>query len=204
MPSVNDKHHQKLEEDAAAYFREAGWMTPPALTYHDVFDAASVLAISRLMDPTSLCIRTRADRVAINTSVGMSMKYEPKTIQGSHVNFACEALPLMHHMKESETGVMCLYPVRRMADGLDCGFVVKPVMEEVAKVFIPNGRFSPEVEFYLRANCERLFPNAVVRGLDNCRGSGDPFVLVNSDDVMSWDDWRTIIDRVGSSVAAAG
>lgn len=192
-----DAKHQQLEDDVSAYLKSTGWIVPKALTYHESFDVLDKNAITRLVDATSLCVRTRADRIAIHLDRRLSVKVEPKTVQQGYVNFACELYPLVIHMLESEIGIKCIYPIRR-SDGLERGFIVGPVLDEVSCVFFPvvqSRKMSPELAERLRGKLPQLFPCASISERHS-GGSGDPFVIVPAKQLEGWKDWRLVFDEV--------
>lgn len=196
MPNPNDPRHADLENRVVSWLQHCGWLVPSAMTYHEVFDRKSIDTIAKMNDATSICVRTRADRIAISPHAGLSVKFELKTIPDGKTNFACEALPLLWHMRESFDGVLCVYAIWREADGAEFGFVVDKSMPLASKLFVPPGKVPKSVESTLMSAAERAFPNAEIVQR-HVGGSGDPFIVVPSKKIENWKHWADVFSELG-------
>lgn len=193
-----DPNHERLARDVLAYLRTRGWIAPPSTAYHELFSQADCNVLSRMTDITSLAVRTKSDNAVFHPEHNLSATVEFKTIGARHRNFACEVVPLLLHMKEAESRINCVYPVRRLCDGKEGGFLVQPCMPEVFEIRMPpRGKVDGWVAEFIESNRDARFPNAKIVCRDVCgSASGDPFVLVSGDCFERWPHWVEVFESL--------
>ena len=197
MKTMNNKHDE-FEQEVVAWLRGSGWVVPPSVTYHDVFEPHMARALAARFDATSLSIRGQADRVAFLQGAEQSVRVEIKTVGERHRNLAVELFAFAEHMVRARMGCECVYTVRH-DDGREYGFRVGPdILDAVAAVLVPyrwtDDQLSGliEVTTPALASALRQEPIKYVRAPDPLRGSGDPFVLIPSDRLDRFDDWPDV------------
>lgn len=187
------KGHDEFENTVAAWLLENDWILPPAPTYHSYMPKDIQDILKSRFDETSLYVRTRADRLAIHRTKPVTMEWEVKTIP-NYRNFACEALPLAHHIQKADLGVVCVYAAIHVAANRQYGFLVNESMPMVSKVFLPT-RWTAESATESRTMFSRFWPHAQYINQD-CGGSGDPFVVINESDVAGLPHWKEVFQNI--------
>ena len=180
------KSHVDLEAEVITHLTSAGFMVSSA-TYHDVMPSEVVRTLSKQKNPTSLYVRTRADRIAAHPTFDVSFLVECKTNGGSYRNMAIEALPFLHHRQDAAMGVRCLYIYRDMVSGVEGGFWASSEIP-VESLKIPDKW----------ASLERLlvphFPGVKVQRIRTANGSNDPFIVVRESNLKAvLCDWRRAV-----------
>jgi len=193
MPKPTREHAQ-LEADVKAYAEKLGFIVPRSLTYHDVMPEDEEKLLRGCYDPTSIIVRTRADRLAVNPHTRTSFKWEAKTHGPSKSqNMAIEAIPLAMHITSARMfGTRCLYAYRDDKRGLEAGFWVDetPLPE---KLWIPDNTRYDEARERASAVLGYAFPKVPHQRCEFKRGSGAPFVVIAIEEVEKLPSWRDIL-----------
>lgn len=204
-----NEQHDEFERDVVHWLRGAGWVVPPSITYHDVFEPHVARALSARFDPTSLSIRGQADRVAFLLGAEQSVRVEIKTVGPRHTNLAVELFPLCEHLSRARMGCECVYAVQHAA-GREYGFRVgADLVNAVSAVLVPY-RWSPVEMADLVAWTSPALAAACrprvkyVRVPDPLRGSGDPFVVFPAGRLERFADWRECFESVSNESKGAG
>lgn len=187
----DDIHHAKLEQEVIDHLTATGFIVE-SNTYHDRLTPDFVKRAARMVNLTSLIVRTQADRVALHRDADFAFYLECKTISGPHANLAVEALPLAVHREKAKLGSRCLYVVRDVVPDREFeGSFWADKDIPMDALFVPKRFSNTELERRLIVG----FPNLPVRHLDSVAGSGDPFVRVKREDFnkFMFPDWRTAI-----------
>jgi len=180
------KPHMDLETDANEFLDAHGFRHGSA-TYHNVMPAEIQSALIRNNDPTSLYIRTRADRLAVHSTIrNCAFQYECKTAGGRRDNMAVEAIQLAQHVMAARLGVRSLYIYRDTRKGIDCGFWNTSI-PTIAAIHVPDGHEGLEGVLAIS------FPNVEIRPVFKGGGSGDPYCLIEWQHVAKLKDWRHLI-----------
>jgi hypothetical protein len=168
------------------------------LTYHNVLPEQMIKRLRVLNDPTSLCIRTRADRIAVRRiDPPATFYWEAKTHDGSEWhNMAIEAIPLINHIKEAESKVRCLYVYRddNLEKPIEVGFWVAD-MPPINKAIIPNRWNGEEAEYFKEEIGKYLNPRKMIVGT-NPKGTGDPFAVINEYYLRALPHWTDLIQEL--------
>jgi len=186
--------HGRLEHDVMAFLSEHGFLFGSA-TYHDVMDPLLVNRLQSVLTPTTLRLRTRADRVAVHRRHGLAFEWEAKTHAGSkYHNMALEVYPLCAHLAESDMDVRCLYVYRDQDRGYDVGFWVhNPLDIPVRAVKVPTRWQNHWFAAWIVAKVQEWWPEVPIDPINWRSGSGDPFILIDESVVREMSDWRDLI-----------
>lgn len=187
-----DQGHDEFEQEVVGYLRGSGWIVPPSITYHDVFEPHVARALSARFDPTSLSIRGQADRVAFLLGAEQSVRVEIKTVGRQHENLAVELFAFVEHVARACMGGQCVYAVRH-ASGREYGFRVDvDVADAVDAVLVPYRWTDAEMASLIQRTSSWLRPNVrYVRTPSPTQGSGDPFVLIPGDRLAEFRHWQS-------------
>lgn len=180
----------------AGYLKNRGYLLGEA-TYHAVLPPAVAETLKQRYSPTSLYLRTRADRIAVHKTDAIEFEWEVKTVnrEGDDAqNFALELVPLFMHKAKAQHGVRCLYAMRNIRRLWDVGFWCDSI-PKVRTVFIP-GRWGahPAIRTWFCDIAKQAFPNAPVVDLKSTDGSDDPFVVIAESDAARLPSWQRLID----------
>jgi len=190
MPSVHDKHHEKLEQDVTALLENLGFLVD-ASTYHESMRKDTVARLKNVNTPTAFYVRGKADRIAVHKHRDICFMWEAKTNSDPRKrrNAAFEAMPLATHMKH---GQRCLYVYRDIVSGFEGGFSVNRI-PPVSRILMPK-RWGTNLVGYFTETLEGAFPGTPISEINwrPGQGSGDPFVLVEEENLKSqeWFDWK--------------
>jgi len=192
-----------LEETVKEFLTAHRFLTDEA-TYHSVMQPEISLRLSRIYTPTALYVRGRADRIAVHKEQDIVFEWEAKTWYESRKhNMALEALPICHHLVSAELGVKCLYAYRDSKCGYDVGFWIHE-LPPVQVIFIP-GRWDSQMIEWFKNQFRMIFPLVETRQIEVKRGSsGDPFIIVNEEDVKKLPDWRDLIRELLQDTKSLG
>lgn len=199
--------HSQLEKEVGDFLVQLGF-EHRSMTYHSVLDREMQDLLGRNNDPTSQCVRTRADRIAVHKEIPeCSFLWECKTDTGRRKNMAIEAVPLGHHAIARYLGVKSLYAYR--GHGVDCGFW-NDQLPPIDGILVPPGNESLHraLEFlrtFINKQRTQRMPLDHLQHIPRRGGSGDPFVLILESDWRTLPDWRTLIaEYVEKKAEAAG
>ena len=189
MPRVDDPNHAALEAEILEILESRGYLVASA-PYHDRMPSALVRALSCNSFPTSLYLRTRADRVAVNPGNGQVFEWEAKTRDSSSSGMLLEALPLAFHIVQARYAVRCLYAFRNVRLGTNYGFWCRraPAIEEIV---IPTGNKVPNAVYWFKEVFDDAFPGIPVRTTTRVCGSNDPYAVI--DRVCELPHWRELL-----------
>ena len=185
------KLHQELEADVKQFLASLDYLTAEA-TYHSVMPDEVKRVLQNAYSATALCIRGRADRVAVHKAGGDVFEWEAKTHKSrSRHDMTIEALPLCHHLAKARLDVECLYCYRNLFKHQEAGFWVRE-LPPIRVVMIP-GRWTEEKARWFKEKFVLYLPGVdVVRSGSN-RGSGDPFAIVDESIVDVLPHWQKLI-----------
>jgi hypothetical protein len=196
MPSVNDRYHESLMDDVKQCLKEAGYAWYEA-DYGTVAGDACKEVLRNRTSPSAVFLRTRADRIACRHDI--EFEFDAKTKQNRYSDIAVEALPLVHHaLVNSHFDLPCLYAFRwiQLDNCPDVGFWIDhDFCNLVSSLWIFTWRDDMScVNNWLKKTQPLFFPNAtIIVECKDCRGSGDPMAIVDSDAAHALPHWRTLI-----------
>lgn len=200
MPRVDHNLHQRFESWVIDQLSDLGFRVSSA-TYHEVQNANVQEELQRNYSPTALYVRLRSDRVALRDDI--TFELEVKTNEGPHHNMALETLQLLHHVVKVPLGVDCLYAYydRSMCKEEARAFWVSD-LPKIARCFIPtNTRYDKEAIKIIETSLWMLgFSGQPIRKPIGGEGSKDPFVLIDSSDVVS----MNLLSSVFESLSVEG
>lgn len=189
-PRTDDPNHRQLESEVAEFLAAAGFLLPPASTYHSIWPDDMVDLMQNRWSPTSLMLRGKADRVAVHAHLDVSFQWECKTSRGKR--FSTEALPLSAHMAVTGLGTVCVYFCRHLKWDVDRAFVVSP--ESIAKFSCfmePIGNRCTVPSKTIRGHLGMQVPIVPTES----KGSKDPFVLMERNEYECLPLWSEIVDQ---------
>jgi len=174
--------HDSFEDEVARFMVGVGLTVPPGLQYHEKWNESQKKAFASLSQPTSLVLRTRADRVSFNTAIAFvfDCKCSPK-----HERSSIEALPAaVHAMEYTCFQAECLYCCRTALG--DWGFWIQDLPPLIDGTNIPPAWPDDWAVYF-----QRVFVGTWDKRFDRwaCRGSHDPFMFVKPSGM----DWRQLI-----------
>ena len=152
-----------------------------------------VSILQRIHDPTAFYVRSRADRVAVHPEYRFTFEWECKTpASARHPNMAVEALPLAtHHLLGVRLYIKCLYIYRDPYRKLDIGFW-SDKLPRIAKLFVPTSKWDDlALEWFSYELGEYFDLDPIL--LDENYGSGDPFVVIEEEDLLGLPHWKHAI-----------
>jgi len=177
------KRHDKFESEISEFMRQQGFTVPKGLQYHKAWSKEEQTAFGKLTQPTSLVIRTRADRVCFNDIA--AFVFDPKCSGPKYPRASIEAFPaLVHHFEYETFGCECLYCCRT-SEG-DWGFWIQNLSS-----LIDGTNIHPSWPDDWNDYFQTLSSKAWNRKLDRWEsgGSTDPFIFVTSTKI----DWRDLV-----------
>jgi hypothetical protein len=177
------KPHYRLEKEVESLMKRYGYDTAE-LTYHEHMPQSIQTQLRKKDDPTSLLLRTRADRICVKRA-GETLMLEVKT-HASRKNRDCtiELLPLANHISDfHDFQARCVYAYRNdYISNTAHGFFAHEAPKMVTKIFIPS-KYQRR-DKYFRKICHQFFPKAEIINIGKVSssgkntGSGDPFVVI--------------------------
>lgn len=187
------RHHVEYEKIVKEYLIDKGFLVGRA-TYHEVFDEEMKEILMSRCTPTALYLRGRADRVAIHKKLPLEFEFEIKTkMPGTLPDFTAEVIPFAHHLFKANLGVMILYVYFDPFRNLEKGFWVSD-RPPIREIIFPN-RWRGREKKILEIIINRTFGGKVpVRYTKWRYGSGDPFLIIDYEDVKKLPDWRKLVD----------
>jgi hypothetical protein len=191
----DDPVHAALLKDVEGFLKEHGFLTASA-TYHDVMTSEIKNRLMYLDTPVAHYIRTRADRIAIHSTLPICFEFECKSHgRAKGHNAAIEALPLAHARLKNSLGVKTLYCYRDESGGIDCGFWSNKLPAISTLMLTPR---------YEGTKIERILVNFYTTGkffglelqesfsFSNM-GSGDIFVIIDESVVRTLPSWKDLV-----------
>lgn len=178
--------HKLLEKDCCEFLDGLGF-AHFSTTYHDVLPIELQRLLTRNNDPSSLMVRTRADRSAVHRRIrNLACQYEIKTNGTAHRNMAVEAIQLAHHVMAARLGVRCLYVYRDTRTGREAGFWTDslPLIREIK---VPSGNEG------IAGVLAIAFPGVPIRATGSTGGSNDAFCLIEETVVVKLCGWRDLL-----------
>ncbi len=183
---ANAVHHRALQDEVVEFLKSQSvyiW----EWTYHDSLPASVVDDLTKQSNPTALFLRTRADLVAISKLE--SVLIEIKSIPRNHKNLAVEALPLAYHVAMHQLmGVLCLYIFRDHQGREGCFLASRNRLPRISCIIIPESVPVKQASWYGEIFQEN-FPGVPIRRVPSVSGSGDPFAIIQHQD-LPFSDWR--------------
>jgi hypothetical protein len=206
-----DKRHDAFVAEIEAYSASLGCSFQGNPAYHDRLPSDQADRLKFDYSAAGLAERLRCDKRIMNPVSGEHMPTEAKTSYRptGPAKYLFEAYQLALH-KAMRDG--CLYAIRKVcgSDSRDCGFRVSECfgVNEIAEIRIPvliwrngscvsrsAGECQDSADFYRHA-FSHWFPGVRV-GLTNtsecCKGSGDPYAVMDDAFVASLSDWRSLV-----------
>jgi hypothetical protein len=206
-----DSRHDAFVAEVERYATSCGLTFEGNPAYHDRLpdDVADRLRYD--YSATGLAERLRCDKRILNPVSGVHMSLEAKTSYRSSGPpvYLFEAYQIGLH-KAMRDG--CLYAIRKVwgADSRDCGFRVGGNFGEgeILEIRIPDlirrngqclsrlaGECQDNADFYREAFAD-WFPGVRVQMTNTnemCRGSGDPYAVLDDCFVRSLSDWKALV-----------
>jgi len=113
-----------------------------------------------------------------------------------------EALPLMNHIENAYNGTPCLYGFVFYDNDISRnplvtkGFWAEDTVYSASKVIIPsNPRYSEETLYEIEARCKRIFKTKRYFWYINVKGSEDPFIEIEGDELIQTKHWEELIKK---------
>ncbi len=189
--SSDNGHHQTLEDEVTEYLEEIGFKTIAA-PYHDTMPPAIVELLRKRWTLTDLYLRARADRIAIHRTRAITFEFECKThLTPRYKDLALELLPLVHHFDKARRGVKCLYCYRNPFTNEDVGFWIQN-MPPPRVVMLPPRECWIDKHADLERWANELWSGVPVKRT-SVFGSGDPFIVIDSSNLLSMVSWRELV-----------
>lgn len=152
------------------------------MTYHSKMSSNIQNILSRNYCPTSLYIRTRADRIAAHSRYPLIFQWEAKThTSRKYHDWTLEVFPLMVHKINAETfGIRCLYVYFNPLINQEAAFWSNNI-PPLRCIMIP-GRQTNNTDLFIQC-CNRCFPKTEIIEGFSTNGSGDPFAIIDKSTV---------------------
>lgn len=215
-----DKRHDAFIAEIEQYAASCGCSFQGNPAYHDRLpdDQADRLGID--YSAAGLAERLRCDKRILNPVSGHHLMTEGKTSYRSSgpPRYLLEAYQIGLHKVQRDG---CLYAIRKVCGSIsrDCGFLVGSDFGrgQISEIRIPDliwrnrqlvSRCAGECEdnetFYRQA-FDSWFPGVPVsrtNTMEACRGSGDPFAVMDDSFMASLPDWRVLVYEFAYSHAS--
>ena len=189
--------HTELEAEVTEYLIDEGFLVAQA-PYHTTMDDKMVKALQNLYTPTSMYVRSRADRIAVRERPPLVFEWEAKTHASSYRHdCTIELYPVIAHILKARLDVRCLYIYRDPWKGYDFGFWIRE-LPEVRAIMIPDRWDDAWTSWYM-SYCKRFFPKTPIRTGMRTRGSGDPFLIIDESIIKELPHWKEQIQTAMKS-----
>ena len=163
--------HEEAERIVQECLERHGYAVQP-MAYHHYFDPGLAQIVGRCNQPTSLYVRTLADRLAVKMPRLFEVEVKDELKQ-DYPNASVEVFPLLiHTYLYLSFGVDCLYAFVFPDDIKACWAQCVKLKE----IIIPQ-RWRPMEKAYWEPKIRQYFGGVPLRSLQT-GGSGDPFGLV--------------------------
>lgn len=206
-----DRRHDAFVGDVEHYANSCGLSFEGNPSYHDRLPDDAAESLKYDYSAAGLSERLRCDKRILNPVSGVHLPLECKTSYrpSGPVKYLFEAYQIGLHKAQRDN---CLYAVRKVCgqDARDCGFVVTADfgVRQISQVLVPDliwrngecvsrsaGECQDSVDFYKDAFSD-WFPGVHVEMTNTneaCRGSGDPYAVMNHSFMSSLNDWRDLV-----------
>jgi hypothetical protein len=206
-----DPRHDAFVAEVEQYAMTCGLSFEGNPAYHDRLPDDAAESLKYDYSAAGLAERLRCDKRMLNPVSGLHMSLEAKTSYrpAGPAKYLFEAYQIGLH-KAMRDG--CLYAIRKVCGGQsrDCGFCVGGSfgIKEIAEIRIPDliwrngaclsrsvGECQDGADFYRQAFAD-WFPGvrvAMTNTNEACRGSGDPYAVMDDTFVASLPDWRSLV-----------
>jgi hypothetical protein len=206
-----DPRHDAFVAEVEKYANSCGLFFEGNPAYHDRLPDDATERLKYDYSAAALSERLRCDKRILNPVSGMHMTLEAKTSYRTSgpPRYLFEAYQIGLH-KAMRDG--CLYAIRKVCGQVsrDCGFRVgfDFGVREIEKILIPDlirrngaclsrsaGECQDSADFYRQAFAS-WFPGVRVSMSDkneSCKGSGDPYAVMNNSFISSLPDWRSLV-----------
>lgn len=192
--SPDNKEHAQLEDDVTNYLEQRGFCVADA-PYHNTMRTKVVKTLQYTTTPTSLYIRTRADRIAIRDNPPLVFQWEAKTHQSKEKHdCVIELTPILFHLALVDYDVRCLYVYRDLYKGYDAGFWMHN-FPKVRSIMIPDCWNQYWTKWFKDLCVATLPETEVVSGIVS-RGTGDPFLIIDESIIRKLSSWKNLIKEV--------
>jgi hypothetical protein len=206
-----DCRHDAFVAEVEQYANSCGLSFEGNPAYHDRLPQDAAENLKYDYSAAGLAERLRCDKRMMNPVSGTHMPVEAKTsyrYTGPAI-YLFEAYQIGLH-KAMRDG--CLYAIRKVCgpESRDCGFFVGGSFgaAEIREIRIPNliwrngsclsrsaGECQDSADFYRQAFADWFPEVSVVMTNTNeaCKGSGDPFAVMDDTFMRSLPDWRSLV-----------
>lgn len=206
-----DKRHDAFVAEIEVYAASCGCSFQGNPAYHDRLPDDQADRLKFDYSAAGLSERLRCDKRLMNPVNGLHIPVEGKTSYrpSGPAKFLFEAYQIGLHKAQRDG---CLYAIRKVCGDVsrDCGFVVSGDFgcQQISEIRIPDliyrhgevvgrsfGECQDGIDFYKNAFSE-WFPNVPVRMTNTneaCRGSGDPYAVMDDAYMASLQDWRLLV-----------
>ncbi len=215
--STLSRQHDEFVAEIGEFASQYGCSFEGNPAYHDRLPVDQVDRLKIDYSAAGLAERLRCDKRLINNKTGLHVCVEAKTSHRTDgpVTYLFEAYQIGLH-KALRDG--CLYAVRKVVGDFvrDCGFYVTNDFgsDHITEIRIPDliqrggsvvsrraGECQDGESFY-RDTFSEWFPGVEVtltNTANPCRGSGDPYAVMDDDFMHSNKDWRSLVHEFAYS-----
>lgn len=212
-----DARHDAFVQEIENYALSKGCSFQGNPAYHDRLPSDQAEKLRLDYTAAGLAERLRCDKRIMNHSNGQHMLTEAKTSYrpSGPAKYLFEAYQLGIHKAQRDE---CFYAIRKVCGDVvrDCGFRVTRDfgVGQIQEIRIPvlikrnlsvvsrlDGECQDDNDFYAAAFAE-WFPGIPVKltNTENeCRGSGDPYAVMDDSFMEKLADWRVLIDLFANS-----
>lgn len=206
-----DKRHDAFVAEIESYAQSFGCSFQGNPAYHDRLPNDQAERLRFDYSAAGLAERLRCDKRLLNPVSGMHIPVEAKTsyMASGPAKYLFEAYQIGLHKAQRDG---CLYAIRKVCGDFrhDIGFRVDGSfgLHQISEIRIPDlifrngalvgrsaGECQDSTEFYKSA-FEEWFPSVPVRMTNTseaCRGSGDPYAVMDQAYIASLQDWKVLI-----------
>lgn len=206
-----DRRHDEFVAEIEAYANTCGCSFQGNPAYHDRLPDDQAERLKFDYSAAGLAERLRCDKRLLNPVSGCHVPVEAKTSYrpGGPPQYLFEAYQMGLHRSMRDG---CMYAIRKVCGDFsrDCGFIIGNDFQPsfIREIRIPcliwrngsvvnrtAGECQDGFEFYHEAFLE-WFPGVNVRETNTnevCRGSGDPFAVMEESFMSSAQDWRSLV-----------
>lgn len=191
--SVEPSHepHRNLEGKVNDWLTNHDYLTSSS-TYHEVMPEEVKERLKSIYTPTSLYLRTIADRIAVHQNLPFDFEWECKThMSEKYHDLTLEALPLAHHILKSKLDVRILYVWSIPSVSLEGGFWVSD-MPKIREFHIPD-RWGKRTKNWFKNKIGSVFGNVRPKEIPHKKGSGDPYIIIDNSEIRKCRDWKKLI-----------
>lgn len=206
-----DRRHDSFVAEIEVFAASCGCSFQGNPAYHDRLPSDQADRLKFDYSSAGLAERLRCDKRIMNPVSGEHLPTEAKTSyrQSGPAKYLFEAYQIGLHKVQRDG---CMYAIRKVCGDVsrDCGFRVSGDFGSghIIEIRIPDliwrngtvvsrsaGECQDGEDFYRQAFAE-WFPRVSVKRTNTneaCRGSGDPFAVMEDSFVASLKDWRSLV-----------